>query len=252
MDKNDFLWIFTTSGLTVFDGKKFKNVELKEPRVLDFFQDDANNVYVTDSDNNFYYCNGNTLQADLIDTLDVDTKKIYFKNNSFNCSDTYKVQNFAVYFSKNVEVINNVDSIKNKQVFLKQTICGSLSSGRTYFSINKNLYVVTPEGDLIKEKNDKGEILNEKLKNKNVEINKLKGGLLFGSNNQMYTFFDSVLYRLEITDTHYSLSELIDNIHLSISGDQLTSGYYSEHLKLLIFGSAVHGLYFITPVQNKF
>jgi signal transduction histidine kinase len=251
MDKNDFLWISTTSGLTVFDGKKFKNVELKEPRVLDFFQDNENNVYVTDLSNNFYFCNGNTLRADLIEKLNEDIKKKYLKYNNYDSVYNFANQNLHVYFSKNINVINNLDSIKNKKIYLKHTIAGKLSSGRTYFSINNNLYVITSEGDLSIEKNAKGEIVNKKLQNKNVEKNKFKGGMLFGSDNQMYTYFDSVLYRLEISDSQYNLTKIIDNIHLSISGDQLTSGYYSEHLKLLVFGSAVHGLYFISKNKNE-
>jgi ligand-binding sensor domain-containing protein len=95
MDKNDFLWISTTSGLTVFDGKKFRNVELKEPRILDFFHDNENNVYVTDLNQNFFLCNGRTLQADFIEKLDETIKKNYLKHNKIWFSPLLIRQNYG-------------------------------------------------------------------------------------------------------------------------------------------------------------
>ncbi|MBK8623458.1 MAG: hypothetical protein IPN79_17270 [Saprospiraceae bacterium] len=251
MDKNDFLWISTTSGLTVFDGKKFKNIELKEPRILDFFQDNEKNVYVIDSGNNFYFCNGKTLHADLIEKVDENIKKKYLRNINFDSFYNFENQNFHIYFSKNINVPNNLDSIKNKQVYLKHTISGKIKSDYTYFSVKNNLYFITPEGELIEEKNNEGEIINKIIQPKNNDKNKLKGGMLFGSDDQMYTFYDNILYRLEITNTNYSLTKIIDNIPLSRTGDQITCCYYAEHLKLLILGSATNGLHFISQNKNE-
>jgi signal transduction histidine kinase len=189
----------------------------------------------------------------------VHSYKKLFVTSSFFLGGCYKIdsfynyanQNYHIYFGKNVNAINNVDSVKNRKIYLKHTIEDRLAYNYIYFSLNNAFYLLTPDGVLKEHKNKNGKISNKIIQNKTIDKNVLQGGMFFGSNDQIYTFKDSILYKLEITDTYYSLSKIIDNIPISVTEDQLTSFYYSEHLKLLIFGSAVHGLYFISKNKNE-